>query len=111
MALSRYWAFSSNSSGLRQGLPYNICSRLRPDGSASASAATSAVIVSVGAHCPTSSAASAPSVVSVASFGEVTNRLSNPLGSVHHGKMARLIAGNGRIGRSPWPATRGLAGK
>ena len=52
--------------------------------------------MSVDAHCPTSSTASALGAVSVALFGEVTNRLSNPLGSVHHGKMARLIAGNGK---------------
>jgi len=74
-------------------------------------AATSAVIVSVDAHCPTSSTASALSAVSVTLFGEVTNRLSNPLGSVHHGKMARLIAGNGKNRQVAMASDAGLAEK
>lgn len=80
-------------------------------GRSSASAATSAVIVSVDAHCPTSSTASALSAVSVTLFGEVTNRLSNPLGSVHHGKMARLIAGNGKNRQVAMASDAGLRGE
>ena len=76
-----------------------------------AHAATSAVIVSVDAHCPTSSTASALSAVSVTLFGEVTNRLSNPLGSVHHGKMARLIAGNGKNRQVAMASDAGLRGE
>jgi hypothetical protein len=47
----------------------------------------------------------------VALFGEVTNRLSNPLGSVHYGKMARLIAGNGKNRRVGMASDAGLRGE
>ena len=67
--------------------------------------------MSVDAHCPTSSTASALSAVSVALSGEVTNRLSNPLGSVHHGKMARLIAGNGKNRQVAMASDAGLRGE
>jgi threonine dehydrogenase-like Zn-dependent dehydrogenase len=71
----------------------------------------STVIVSVDAHCPTSSTASALSAVSVTLLGEVTNRLSNPLGSVHHGKMARLIAGNRQNRQVAMASDAGLRGE
>ena len=77
----------------------------------SASAATGAVIMSVDAHRSTSSTASALSAVSVALSGEVTNRLSNPLGPVHHGKMARLTAGNGKNRRAGMASDAGLRGE
>jgi len=67
--------------------------------------------VSVDAHCPTSSTASALSAVSVTLFGEVTNRLSNPLGLVHHGKMARLIAGNRKNRQVAMASDAGLRGE
>jgi hypothetical protein len=67
--------------------------------------------MSVEAHGPTSSTASALSTVSVALFGAVTNRLSNPLGSVHHGKMARLIAGNVKNRRVGMASDAGLRGE
>ncbi len=47
----------------------------------------------------------------MALFGEVTNRLSNPLGSVHHGKMARLIAGNGKNRQVAMASDAGLRGE
>ena len=72
--------------------------------------ATGAVIMSVDAHCLTSSTASALSAVSVALSGEVTNRLSDPLGQVLHGKMARLTAGNGKNGRAGMASDAGLRG-
>ena len=67
--------------------------------------------MSVDAHCLTSSTASALSAVSVALSGEVTNRLSNPLGPVHHGKMARLTAGNGKNRRAGMASDAGLRGE
>ena len=67
--------------------------------------------MSVDAHRSTSSTASALSAVSVALSGEVTNRLSNPLGPVHHGKMARLTAGNGKNRRAGMASDAGLRGE
>jgi len=54
--------------------------------------------------------ASALSAVSVALSGEVTNRLSSPPGPVHHGTMARLIAGNGKSRRAGMAGDAGLRG-
>jgi len=51
------------------------------------------------------------STLSVALFGEVTNRLSNQLSSVHCGKMARLIAGNGKNRRVGMASDAGLRGE
>jgi hypothetical protein len=88
----------------------------RADSAMSASAATGAVIMTVDAHCLTSSTASALSAVSVALSGEVANRLSNPLGSGaswqdgqvnrrereeqagRHGKRRALPRGNAHTG-------------
>ena len=67
--------------------------------------------MSVDAHCLTSSTASALSAVSVALSGEVTNRLTNPLGPVPHGKMARLTAGNGKNRRAGMASDAGLRGE
>src|SRR5580693_785498 len=67
--------------------------------------------MSVDAHCLTSSTASALSAVSVALSGEVTNRLSDPLGPVHHGKMARLAAGNGKNRRAGMASDASLRGE
>ncbi len=39
---------------------------------------------------------------------EVTNQLSSPLGSVHHGTMARLIAGNGKNRQTGMASGAGL---
>ena len=47
----------------------------------------------------------------MALFGEVTNRLRNPLGSVHHGKMARLSAGNGKNRQVAMASDAGLRGE
>jgi hypothetical protein len=67
--------------------------------------------MSVDAHCLTSSTASALSAVSAALYGEVTNRLSDPLGPVHHGKMARLAAGNGKNRRAGMASDASLRGE
>ena len=69
------------------------------------------MIMSVDAHCLASGTASALGTVSVALSGEVTNRLSNPPGPVHHGKMARLTAGNGTNRRAGMASDAGLRGE